>query len=65
MILSEESRDRTKSIFIKIRCQDCGNEQVTFQNPAIEVSCNVCGATLVKPTGGKGLVRGTVVGEVA
>ena len=60
-----ESLDSAKSVFIKIRCQDCGNEQVTFQNPAIEVSCNVCGATLVKPTGGKGLVQGTVVGEIA
>ncbi|HDP97461.1 MAG TPA: 30S ribosomal protein S27e [Euryarchaeota archaeon] len=60
-----ESLDSVKSVFIKIRCQDCGNEQVTFQTPAIEVSCNVCGATLVKPTGGKGLVQGTVVGEIA
>jgi len=55
--------DRAK--FIKVKCNDCGNDQVTFRRPAIEIHCSVCGATLVKPTGGKGLVRGTVVGEIA
>ena len=51
--------------FIKVKCQDCGNEQIVFSRPATNVQCTVCGATLVKPSGGKGIVQGTVVGEVA
>jgi small subunit ribosomal protein S27e len=51
--------------FIKVKCQDCGNEQIVFSRPATTIQCIVCGATLVKPTGGKGIVQGTVVGEVA
>jgi len=50
--------------FIKIKCQDCGNEQIAFSRPATNVQCTVCGATLIKPSGGKGIVQGTVVGEV-
>lgn len=50
--------------FIKIRCQDCGNEQIVFRKPAIDVNCLVCGASLIKPMGGKGLVRGKIVGEM-
>jgi small subunit ribosomal protein S27e len=53
-----------KSKFITVKCQDCGNEQTTFNKPATHVKCHVCGATLVKPTGGKGEVRGQLLGEV-
>jgi small subunit ribosomal protein S27e len=53
-----------RSKFINVKCQDCGNEQVAFDKPATHVKCNVCGATLVKPTGGKGQVRGELLGEV-
>lgn len=35
-----------KSKFINVKCQDCGNEQITFNKPATHVKCNVCGATL-------------------
>jgi small subunit ribosomal protein S27e len=51
------------SKFIKVKCKDCGNEQVAFGRPATAVKCSVCGATLIKTTGGKGIVQGTVVGE--
>jgi len=53
-----------KSHFLTIKCQDCGNEQIAFDKPATQVKCNVCGATLIKPTGGKGAVRGQMLGEV-
>lgn len=54
----------TRSKFINIKCQDCGNEQIAFDRPATHVKCNVCGATLVTPAGGKGQVRGQLLGEV-
>ncbi len=47
--------------FIKIKCPDCGNEQIVYKRPAVPVTCNVCGSTLVKPRGGSGEVRGTVL----
>jgi small subunit ribosomal protein S27e len=53
-----------RSKFINIKCPDCGNEQIAFDKPAIHVKCSVCGATLIKPTGGKGIVRGELLGEV-
>ncbi len=53
-----------KSRFVTVKCQDCGNEQIAFNKPATHVKCNVCGATLIKPTGGKGTIRGQMLGEV-
>ena len=42
----------------------CENEQIVFQKPSNEVSCAVCGHTLVTPTGGIGAVEGEVVDVV-
>ena len=53
-----------KSRFINVKCQDCGNEQTAFNKPSTHVKCHVCGATLVRPTGSKGEVRGELLGEV-
>jgi len=45
------------SKFIKIKCDDCGNEQIVFNRPAVQVRCLVCGKTIVEPTGGKGELK--------
>ena len=45
---------------LQLKCDDCENEQVVFERPATEVSCAVCGSTLVTPTGGKGDVHAEV-----
>ena len=58
----DQETDRAN--FIKIKCNDCGNEQVTFSKPSTLVNCQVCGATLVKPKGGKGEIIGEFQGEV-
>lgn len=39
--------------FVKVKCVDCENEQVVFSHASSEVDCEVCGKTLVSPTGGK------------
>jgi small subunit ribosomal protein S27e len=45
-----------------IKCKMCGNEQVVFSDPAMEVRCVSCNALLQKPTGGKGkLIDGEIV----
>ena len=49
------------SNFVKIKCTDCGNEQTAFSKHATTVTCHVCGATLIKSTGGKGDVKGEVL----
>lgn len=51
----------TGSRFLRVKCRDCGNEQVTFDRVATVVSCLVCGATVAEPTGGKADVKAEVV----
>ncbi len=53
------------SKFLKVKCGDCGGEQIIFNRPAMVVGCQVCGATLAKPTGGRGVVVAEIVGELA
>ena len=60
----EGENPRKRSGFIKVKCQDCGNEQPVFTKANSAVPCLVCTATLATPTGGKVIVRGTVVGEL-
>jgi small subunit ribosomal protein S27e len=55
---------RKRPGFIKVKCPDCGNEQPVFSKANVAVPCSVCTATLATPTGGKVIVRGTVVGEL-
>ncbi len=55
---------KPKSKFIKIKCQDCGNEQVVFNKPATTIRCLVCGKTLVEPRGGLGKLNGKMVEEL-
>ncbi|MEM2944273.1 MAG: 30S ribosomal protein S27e [Methanomassiliicoccales archaeon] len=50
--------------FIKIKCPDCGNEQIAFKKPSTNVVCLVCGSVLIRPTGGKGDIRGELLGVV-
>jgi small subunit ribosomal protein S27e len=45
------------SKFLRIKCEDCGNEQVVFNRPSTAVRCLVCGKTVIEPKGGKGEVK--------
>jgi small subunit ribosomal protein S27e len=45
--------DLPRSKFLRVKCNDCGSEQVVFGNAASEVRCLVCGKALAKPGGGK------------
>ena len=46
--------------FVKVKCGDCGNEQVAFHRPSTVVQCLVCGATLANPTGGYATYKGEI-----
>jgi small subunit ribosomal protein S27e len=52
---------RPRSSFLRVKCQKCGNEQIIFAHAVNKVNCNVCGADLAVPTGGKISVKGEVV----
>jgi len=60
-----EIKKKPSSVFLRVKCQDCGGEehgQIVFSHPSTTVTCNVCGATLIAPKGGKGKVRGEILG---
>jgi len=38
---------------MKVKCEDCGSEQIAFSNPAMEVKCLVCGKALMRPGASK------------
>jgi len=49
------------SKFLKVKCNDCENEQVVFDHASTSVKCNVCGSTLVEPRGGKAEIKGEII----
>ncbi len=55
------SQKKTKSRFLRVKCNGCGNEQVVFGCASTAVKCVVCERTLVEPQGGKASVRTQVL----
>jgi len=60
----EKLLPRPESKFIRVKCPDCGNEQVIFDHATNIVKCNVCGAVLSEPTGGRADIKGEVVASL-
>lgn len=54
----------TRTAFMKVKCGDCGNEQVAFNRPSTVVACLVCGATLARPNGGEATFKGEVLNRL-
>ena len=52
---------KTESRFIRIRCMKCRNEQIVFGKPATNVKCLVCERILVQSTGGKGIIKASIL----
>ena len=50
--------------YYRVECPDCENEQIVFGKAASEVTCQVCGHTLARPTGGKAEIEGEIVETV-
>src|SRR6266480_1335322 len=42
------------SQFLRVKCEDCGNEQIVFDRAASVVLCPVCGATVAKTAAARG-----------
>jgi len=49
--------EQTISRFLKVKCNDCENEQIIFGSASTTVKCLVCGRTLVEPRGGKATIK--------
>lgn len=52
---------KSKSRFIKVRCQSCKNEQIIFEGATTKVQCLVCNAIIAEPRGGKAKINARVV----
>lgn len=48
---------RMESKFIRVKCNDCENEQVVFNKASSIVKCLICGRTLAEPKGGKAKIK--------
>jgi small subunit ribosomal protein S27e len=52
---------KPRSVFLRVKCQKCGNEQLLFSNVVNKITCNVCQETLAIPTGGRAEINGEVL----
>lgn len=39
--------------FLRVKCEECGNQQIIFSRAATEIKCMVCSEAIATPTGGK------------
>jgi len=61
MVEWEKLIPKPRSSFVRVKCLQCGNEQIVFSNAVNKVNCNVCGTELAKPSGGKAIIKGEIV----
>ena len=52
---------KPKSKFLKVRCNDCENEQAVFDKASTTVHCHICGSKLAIPNGGKARIKGKIL----
>ena len=52
---------KPKSRFLRVKCLNCGNEQLLCSNAVNKVTCNVCGEILAEPAGGKAKIKGEIL----
>lgn len=51
---------KPRSVFLRVKCLKCNNEQLLFSNTTNVITCNVCGEILAQPTGGRAEINGEV-----
>ena len=53
---------KTRSRFLKVKCVDCGNEQVIFGAAASKnIKCLVCEKPMAESSGGKTKVKAQII----
>ena len=64
--MSEKTSAKLKGVgnkFIRLKCKECNNEQVTYSKGSSKVICNICGSELASPTGGLISISGEKIKE--
>ncbi|HZY93912.1 MAG TPA: 30S ribosomal protein S27e [Candidatus Bathyarchaeia archaeon] len=56
---------KPKSVFLRVKCPKCSNEQIVFERTSSYVKCTVCDELLAEPTGGKARIRGEMLQTLA
>jgi len=51
---------KPRSNFLRVKCPQCGNEQLVFSHAVNVVKCNVCASPLAEPTSGKAKIKGEI-----
>jgi small subunit ribosomal protein S27e len=51
---------KPRSVFLRVKCPKCSNEQQIFSNTVNKIFCNVCGTILAEPSGGRAKINGDV-----
>ena len=59
-----EAKKSHSTCFFKVRCNDCGNEQLVYSHASSVIKCFVCSKTLAVPRGGKVDIKTAIIGVV-
>ncbi len=49
--------ETARSSFLRVTCPDCGAKRILFSHADTRATCDVCGAHLATPTGGRLALR--------
>jgi small subunit ribosomal protein S27e len=50
-----------RSRFLRVKCLDCGNEQIVFGSCSTPAKCEVCNRPIVQLTGGKSKILAKII----
>ncbi len=53
--------NKKKSGFVKVKCHECGNEQIIFGRASTEVKCTKCDVVIAIPRGGKAAIKAEIL----
>ncbi|MHA1409193.1 MAG: 30S ribosomal protein S27e [Candidatus Odinarchaeia archaeon] len=59
--MKDEIIPEPKSKFLKVKCIECGSEQIIFGCATSKISCETCGKILAEPSGGKTKIKTKIV----
>lgn len=48
-----QKKEDAKSHYYRVKCSDCGGDQIIYDSIASKVKCISCGKVLAEPSGGK------------
>lgn len=52
------------SVFNKVNCNECDEQQIVYSHVTTPVTCNSCGNTIAQPMGSRAKINGKISGSV-